>query len=363
MTNSLANLPSVDELVRSFPEGLPRPLLVSIARAAIDDARTALRANEPADVHALGEAAIARLENLTYQPIINASGVLLHTNLGRSLLHPDAARAASVVATTYGNVEFDLNTGERGSRGSYTKQLLTTLTGAEAALVVNNNAAALLLALAALAQGQPVPVSRGELIEIGGSYRLPELMATSGAQLVEVGTTNRTRIGDYESVAAEAAMLLKVHPSNYRVMGFSEEATSEELVQVGREADTPVVFDVGSGLLDTSVPWLEGPPPAWLVGEPGIRQESRQRRRLGALLRRQAARRTPGWHHRGTRRSCRAAPQASYGPCPAHRRSNQRSSQQHLGDVLARRRHRRAALGDGLPVRRISPDSPAGRPR
>lgn len=273
MSNSLANLPSVDELVRSLPETLPRPLLVSIARSAIDDARAALVAGEAADASSLALAFVTKVENLAYQPIINASGVLLHTNLGRSLLHPDAAQAATAVSTSYGNVEFDLNTGERGSRGSYTKHLLTSLTGAEAALVVNNNAAALLLALAALAPGQPVPVSRGELIEIGGSYRLPELMAASGAQLVEVGTTNRTRIGDYEAVATDAAMLLKVHPSNYRVMGFSEEATSEQLVSVGRATDTPVVFDVGSGLLDETVPWLDGPPPAWLVGEPGIRQE------------------------------------------------------------------------------------------
>ena len=270
---TLADLPSVDELVRVLPEDLPRPLRVDLERAAVSDARQILLNGGSADPTQLVIDAHQRLATLTYRAIINASGVLLHTNLGRAVVHPDAAAAASAVSVTYGNVEFDLNTGERGSRGAYTKRLLTSLTGAEAALVVNNNAAALLLALAALASGQPVPVSRGELIEIGGSYRLPELMKASGAHLIEIGTTNRTRIGDYEEVATDAALLLKVHPSNYRVMGFSEEATSAELVAVGKATGTPVVFDVGSGLLDTDVPWLPGAPPAWLVGEPGIKQE------------------------------------------------------------------------------------------
>jgi len=270
---TLAGLPSVDELVRVLPADLPRPLRVDLARTAIADARQALLHGDTADPAQLATEAHRRITNIRYRPIVNASGVLLHTNLGRAVLHPDAAAAASAVSISYGNVEFDLNTGERGSRGAYTKKLLTSLTGAEAALVVNNNAAALLLALAALAPGKPVPVSRGELIEIGGSYRLPELMKASGAHLIEVGTTNRTRIGDYEEVANDAAMLLKVHPSNYRVMGFSEEATSAELVAVGKATATPVVFDVGSGLLDTEAPWLPGAPPAWLVGEPGIKQE------------------------------------------------------------------------------------------
>jgi len=256
-----------------MPETLPRPLRADLARAAVSDAREALLRGDEADVMSLALLAHQSVANLDYQAVVNASGVLLHTNLGRAILHPDAAAASAEAATSYGNVEFNLNTGERGSRGAYTKELLTSLTGSEAALVVNNNAAALLLALAALANGQPVPVSRGELIEIGGSYRLPDLMKASGAQLVEVGTTNRTRVGDYEEVAAEAALILKVHPSNYRVIGFSEEATSAEMVAVGKATDIPVVFDVGSGLLDTSVPWLTGAPPTWLVGEPGIKQE------------------------------------------------------------------------------------------
>ena len=170
-------------------------------------------------------------------------------------------------------MELDLSTGDRGGRTAYLDALLTTITGAEAALVVNNNAAALYLTLSALAHEREVPVSRGELIEIGGSYRLPELMAASGCTLVEVGTTNRTRIGDYATALSEnTAMLLKVHPSNYRVAGFSEEASLSELVGLGDDSGIPVAFDIGSGLIDSRAPWLGGPPPAWLAGEPGVRQ-------------------------------------------------------------------------------------------
>jgi L-seryl-tRNA(Ser) seleniumtransferase len=178
--------------------------------------------------------------------------------------------AASEHATGYGNLELDLATGDRGGRGAYVETLLRRLTGAAAALVVNNNAAGLFLALAALAKGRPVPVSRGELIEIGGSYRLPELMEVSGARLLEVGTTNRTRVTDHG--VDGAALLLKVHPSNYRIEGFTEEATLAELVALGRSRRIPVVFDAGSGLLDTATPWLRSGPPAWLAGEPGVRQ-------------------------------------------------------------------------------------------
>lgn len=273
----LRNLPSVDALVADLTaempsNGIPRALIVEIARSSIDSARAALRAGEPSDPVELASSQVVRLSRLRHQPVVNATGVLLHTNLGRAPIHPEAATAAAQAAAGYGNVEFDLNTGRRGSRAAYLTELLAELTGAEAALVVNNNAAALFLALHTLAAGGSVPVSRGELIEIGGSYRLPDLMAASGARLVEVGTTNRTRIGDYSTVIGPSTrMLLKVHPSNYRVVGFSEGTSAAEMVALAHEKKIPMIFDVGSGLLDSDVPWLEGPPPSWLDDEPSVR--------------------------------------------------------------------------------------------
>jgi L-seryl-tRNA(Ser) seleniumtransferase len=247
--------PSVDALARSLASsGLPHPILVDIARAAI----------EAGDV----ESAAARAESFKRSlltPVVNATGVLLHTNLGRAPLehHQDA------VAQT---VEFDLATGGRGSRQRAVGQLFARLCGAESAIVVNNNAAAVLLVLAALASGRDVPVSRGESVEIGGSFRVPDVMEQSGARLIDVGTTNRTRLDDYrralEKPGIDAALVLKVHPSNYRVEGFVEETSVSELATLG----VPVVADIGSGLIDASCPWLSGPPPAWLAGEPAARQ-------------------------------------------------------------------------------------------
>jgi L-seryl-tRNA(Ser) seleniumtransferase len=204
--------------------------------------------------------------------IVNATGVLLHTNLGRAPLAPAAADSAAKAAVGYGNVELDVSTGRRGGRAAYGNRLLRSITGAEAALVVNNNAGALLLALAAIAEGGNAVVSRGEEIEIGGSFRLPELMAASGARLVEVGTTNRTRVGDYERVIKDAAAVLKVHPSNYRMEGFAESASYADLADLATQHEVPLIADVGSGLLDSNVPWLPGSPPAWLAEEPGVRQ-------------------------------------------------------------------------------------------
>ena len=247
--------PSVDALARSLaPSGLPHPICVDIARAAI----------EAGDV----ESASARAREFRRSlltPVVNATGVLLHTNLGRAPLahHQDAA------ATT---VEFDLATGRRGSRQRAVGRLFARLCDTEAALVVNNNAAAVLLVVAALASGRDVPVSRGESVEIGGSFRVPEVMEQSGARLVDVGTTNRTRIDDYRRAIArpdvDAALVLKVHPSNYRVEGFVEETWIAELATLG----VPVVADIGSGLIDATCPWLPGPPPAWLAGEPAAKQ-------------------------------------------------------------------------------------------
>lgn len=275
--NRLRGLPSVDALAARLAAGagagLPPVLAAEVARRSIDRTRAAALEGKQLDPEALAGREAKRLARTRIRRVINATGVLLHTNLGRAPLHPEAAAAARRAASGYGNLEFDLAEGRRGSRGAYLNRLLSRLTGAEAALAVNNNAAALFLALHALAAGGSVPVSRGELIEIGGSYRLPELMAASGVRLAEVGTTNRTRIADYERVLEpDARMLLKVHPSNYRVVGFTEEAGLEELVALGRRSGLPVMYDAGSGLLDAGVPWLAGPPPAWLSGEPGVRQ-------------------------------------------------------------------------------------------
>jgi L-seryl-tRNA(Ser) seleniumtransferase len=247
--------PSVDAVARALvPSGLPHPICVDIARAAIADG----------DV----ESAMARAEayrRTLLTPVINATGVLLHTNLGRApLRHQQEATAFTV--------EFDLATGARGSRQTAVGQLLARLCGTEAAMVVNNNAAAVMLVLAALAAGRDVPVSRGESVEIGGSFRVPEVMEQSGARLVDVGTTNRTRVDDYrraiERPDVDAALVLKVHPSNYRVEGFVEETSVAELATLG----VPVVADIGSGLLDATCPWLPGAPPAWLADEPAAVQ-------------------------------------------------------------------------------------------
>ncbi len=247
--------PSVDALARSLASsGLPHPILVDIARAAIADGD-----------HASVATRAAEFRRTLLTPVVNATGVLLHTNLGRApVAHTQAARAQTV--------EFDLATGERGSRQRAVGQLFARLCGAEDAIVVNNNAAAVMLVLAALADGRDVVVSRGESVEIGGAFRVPEVLEQSGARLVDVGTTNRTRLADYQRAIVrpgnDVALVLKVHPSNYRVEGFVEETSVRELAGL----DVPVVADIGSGLLDSNLPWLSGPPPAWLAGEPAALQ-------------------------------------------------------------------------------------------
>ena len=249
----MSHPPSVDRLARSLADtGLPHPLLVAAARAAVAGGQPE-RARDEAQ----------RLARLLLQPVVNATGVLLHTNLGRAPL----AYAQPSAAT---NLELDLDTGARGSRHAGIAQLLTAATGAESAIVVNNCASALLLALAAVAGGgRGVAVSRGELVEIGGGFRVPDVMAQSGATLVEVGTTNRTRRRDYERAVEDGAIaVLKVHQSNYRIEGFTEEVDMASLAGLG----VPVIADIGSGLLDEACPWLGGGPPAWLAGEPAARQ-------------------------------------------------------------------------------------------
>ncbi|RLE26088.1 MAG: L-seryl-tRNA(Sec) selenium transferase [Actinobacteria bacterium] len=247
--------PSVDTLARSLSKsGLPHPICVDLAREAIE-------AGDPES--AMSRATAYHRTLLT--PVVNATGVLLHTNLGRAPIEHHQLPVASTV-------EFDLTTGERGSRQHAVGQLFAQLCGAEAAMVVNNNAAAVLLVVAALAAGRDVPVSRGESVEIGGSFRVPDVIEQSGARLIDVGTTNRTRRDDYrraiERPDVDAAMVLKVHPSNYRVEGFVEETSITELASL----DIPVVADVGSGLIDATCPWIKGAPPAWLAGEPAVVQ-------------------------------------------------------------------------------------------
>ena len=267
----LAGLPSVDQLARSLDDSLPNPIRVEIARRAIDDARSRILDGESADAQASAAEEAQRVASRRLRVLVNATGVLLHTNLGRAPLHSEAATSLRQAATGYSNLEFDLTTGSRGGRGAYLSQLMAALTGAEATLVVNNNAAALYLALVALGRGGRVPVSRGELIEIGGSYRLPELMAASGVALVEVGTTNRTHLDDFASVP-DPALFLRVHPSNYRVEGFVQEVPLSTMATLAADRDRPLVFDVGSGLLDAGTPWIKGPSPAWLRDEPDVKQ-------------------------------------------------------------------------------------------
>ncbi|MGZ4677671.1 MAG: L-seryl-tRNA(Sec) selenium transferase [Acidimicrobiia bacterium] len=263
-------LPPV-ERVLSRLDGLPHALLVDAARGAVDDARERIAAGEAvteADVVGAAEAAVAAMRTRLLQPLVNATGVLLHTNLGRAPIGEEALAAVEVVARGASNLELRLATGTRGSRHEHAGALLARAVGAEAGLVVNNNAAAVLLTLGALARDREAIVSRGELVEIGGGFRVPEIMAESRCRLVEVGTTNRTRLDDYEQAITDAtALLLKVHASNYRMVGFTEATPVVELAGLG----PPVMVDAGSGLLDETTPWLPTRPD-WLRDEPGVRQ-------------------------------------------------------------------------------------------
>jgi L-seryl-tRNA(Ser) seleniumtransferase len=243
----LRDLPSVDELAR----GSDDPLAVEAARIVLARAREEIRAGlQPGDLAArlqdeLGAARAPRLRR-----VINATGVIVHTNLGRAPLAEEALARVNEATRGYSNLEYDLGKGARGSRQDHVAPLLRRLTGAEAGLVVNNNAAAVLLALAALAEGREVLVSRGELIEIGDGFRIPEVLARSGARLREVGTTNRTRPADYErAIGPETALILRVHQSNFRVVGFTEQPTLNELAHTAQRHELPLVDDLGSGAL------------------------------------------------------------------------------------------------------------------
>jgi L-seryl-tRNA(Ser) seleniumtransferase len=259
---SLRDLPSVDELCRDGRlAGEPHELVVAAARAVLERARAEIRAGrEPGSLVEETLAEVERTRRPSLRRVLNATGVLVHTNLGRAPLSQGALARVAEVGAGYSNLELDLETGARGSRQDHLAPLLRRLTGAEAALVVNNNAAAVLLALAALAEGREVVVSRGELIEIGDGFRIPDVLARSGAQLVEVGTTNRTRAADYErAIGSDTALLLRVHQSNFRVVGFTERPPLSELAEVARRAGLPLVDDLGSGAL---VPVSDEPTPA-----------------------------------------------------------------------------------------------------
>lgn len=262
----LRSLPSVDEARRALAArldlaGVPAPsnsAMVDAVRAAIEQSRQAILAGERAPTHDETVTGAMKLLQDQARPllrqVINAGGAILNTNLGRAPLSARAIQRISAIAAGYSNLELDLDSGDRGSRQSHVRDLLRSLTSAEDALVVNNNAAATLVTLAALAAGREVIVSRGELVEIGGGFRVPDILAQSGARLVEVGTTNRVRIGDYASaIHAETALILSVHPSNFRIVGFTESPSISELATLAHSRDLPLARDLGSGaLLDTA---------------------------------------------------------------------------------------------------------------
>ncbi len=262
-SEQLRLLPSVDELLqdhtlREFEHRYGHALVVEAIRAALESARAGIRAGGEAPMPALLIDDIAEriLEATrpTLRRVINATGVILHTNLGRAPLSEDARQALQEAALGYSNLEYDLEAGERGSRYVHAEELLKRLTGAEAALVVNNNAAAVMFILRAFAQGREVVISRGQLVEIGGGFRVPDVLRQSGAEMVEIGTTNRTRLEDYaQAIGDRTALLLRVHTSNFRIVGFTESVSLEQLSALGRERGLLVVDDLGSGaLLDTA---------------------------------------------------------------------------------------------------------------
>ncbi len=252
----LRSIPAVHELIKALKDEIKavESLYLLSAREAAECFRQAILAEELTRVPTFEEV-LAKAKELLRRRlrpslcrVINATGVVVHTNLGRSLLPKEAIEALLLVARRYSNLEFDLSSGRRGSRYSHVEEILCELTGAESALVVNNNAAAVLLTLNTLAQGREVIVSRGELVEIGGSFRIPDVMSRSGAILREVGTTNRTHLRDYEEAINEnTALLMKVHKSNFALVGFTKEVSEKELVELGRRYGLPVIEDLGSG--------------------------------------------------------------------------------------------------------------------
>lgn len=260
--NSLRSLPSIDRLLKNetvleWVARFGRPLTLQALRLTLEDARNAFAKGQPLpDEEALLEQAERYLETWTtptLQAVINATGVILHTNLGRAPLSEQGMQAAQSVALGYSNLEYDLHKGKRGSRLEHAEALLRRLTGAEAALVVNNNAAAVMLALSALARRRAVVIARSQLVEIGGGFRVPDVMKQSGARLLEVGTTNRVHVSDYSNALEQnPALFLHAHRSNFRMIGFTDEPRLEEIASVAHAAGIPMLDDLGSGaLLDT----------------------------------------------------------------------------------------------------------------
>jgi L-seryl-tRNA(Ser) seleniumtransferase len=256
----LKKLPSVDEVLKSpevehWLERYPRRYVLQAVRETIEGRRKLILKGKKTDVSIPGmkadiEGAVRRLSSLSLRPLINATGIVIHTNLGRSPLSEHALENIERAAAGYSTLEYDLAEGKRGKRYAHIKRLLREVTGAEDGIAVNNNAGAVLVALSTLARGREVVVSRGELIEIGGSFRIPDVMAQSGAVLKEVGATNKTHPGDYEKAINEhTALLLKVHWSNYRITGFTSDVSIEELVSIGRKHNLPAMYDLGSGCL------------------------------------------------------------------------------------------------------------------
>ena len=252
--------PSIDQIARAISDlDLPHPLLVDAAREAVNNAN----ANDVVEeARKIGEI----ISRTLLTDVINATGVLLHTNMGRSPIKIESQNQNF----RFSNLELDLETGERGSRQDRSSKLIARACGAESALVVNNCASAVLLVIAALAEERGVAISRSELVEIGGGFRIPEIIEQSGAHLIEVGTTNRTRRKDFEKAITknDVSLVLKVHQSNYRIVGFTETTEISEMTGLG----VPLVADIGSGLIDSACPWLENGPPKWLIDEPAAKQ-------------------------------------------------------------------------------------------
>ena len=259
LNERLRSLPSVDSVLHALDFDGPRARATALARRALDEAREEVRKGGPAPSV---DEVVARIRSLQIEEVrvglvrvINATGVIIHTNLGRVPMGPEQLATVSEVAGAYTNLEYDLVEGGRGSRYAHAALSIARVTGAEAALVVNNNAAAVLLTLAALCSGKEVIISRGELVEIGGEFRIPDIMSISGARLVEVGTTNRTHLVDYErAISTETSAILKVHPSNYKMVGFTSTVAARDLARLATGRGVTFLHDLGSGLVTEDAP-------------------------------------------------------------------------------------------------------------
>lgn len=270
LNERLRKIPAVDRVIAALDEA-SSPIVTAAARHAVEDVRSKVRAGAATprfeDVVDAAHRLVRAHQRALLRPVINATGVLIHTNLGRVPLGDTQRAAVDRISGTYSNLEYDLDVGRRGSRYAHARSLLTALTGAESALVVNNNAAAVLLVLSALCRDRDILISRGELIEIGGEFRMPDVMAQSGARLVEVGTTNRTHLADYErAITPDTAAILKVHPSNYRITGFSSTPHQRDIARFARGRGVLFLYDLGSGLIAAprDAAWVHAEP---LVGD------------------------------------------------------------------------------------------------